>query len=231
MMHAGGRLLPCAERRGSAVDLAAFSTACSSRSRRTAALRTLESGMRRDGFVTLHLAAHTQRSLDESTAAVYLAGTALFSDEKARTALSRERLYADGGTHLAMTYMGIGEEPLYNAKDSATQQVHSLNFHEVISEMEIDQRLPPTYDGEERTLAHAYHAMAPVASERHGALLDAAAQLRRVLTTSVCEPMLRAFALLLGLDERALSPAARGCAATTPACFGSSRSSSYRGQR
>ena len=80
----------------------------------------------------------------------------------------------------------------------------TASLHEVISEMEIDQRLPPTYDGEERTLAHAYHAMAPVASERHGALLDAAAQLRRVLTTSVCEPMLRAFALLLGLDERAL---------------------------
>ena len=104
------------------------------------------------------------------------------------------------GECLACTYLGAGEEPLYD-EDARKQHVHSLNMHEVLSADECDERLGSnaSYDAEERALAHAYHSWPPC--EATDALRMASTNLRHALTSCVCAPLLSVFALLLGLEE------------------------------
>ena len=202
------RLLHSMEARsGTTISLAALSPSAS-RSKRLAMLRDLENGLRSDGWVRLT----PDAELIKATRAMYDASAATFADSNLCQTLRRDALLqADSKEqHLALTYLGLHEEPLYDA-GAAAQCVHSLNVHEVLTPSELDARLPHAYDGEERMLAHAYHS----ADTAGGSivvprLLSAAAVLRAILIASVCAPLLSAFDALLGLDDGSLARRCRG---------------------
>ena len=85
-------------------------------------------------------------------------------------------------------------------------------MHEEVDGATCDARLGgnPDYDAEERALAHGFHSWLP--SDQTTKLRSAASDLRKALHTVACEPLLKAFALLLGLDESYL---ASRCSMTT----------------
>ena len=170
------------------------------RSARNAALCQLELALRTDGWARI-----ADARLEAPTSNLYLAAERLFADVEACEAHTREVLYADGGgRQLGLAYLGESEEPLYDARASK-QHVHSWNMHEELTAAECDERLRACegYEGEERALAHAYHTWSGAAAAEP--LRAASAALRRELVEVVCEPLLRALASLLGLDEKWLS--------------------------
>ena len=159
--------------------------------------------MRSDGWVRIV----PGMELNDATRALYLECTEAFADKQLCASLRREVLFeADREEQrLALMYLGLHEEPLYDA-GAAAQCVHSFNIHEVVTASELDARLPQAYNGDERALAHAYHAADSAGgSSRVPPLLAAAAALRASLTASVCAPLLSAFDALLGLEDGSLS--------------------------
>ena len=162
------------------------------RSVRHAALSELEHALRTDGWARI-----VDDDLAKPTEELYLAAAPLFANADVCEAHRRDVL--EGGS-LALTYLGADEEPLYDSAASK-QHVHSFNMHEVLTAAECDARLGEhvSYDADERALAHAYHAWEP--SESTQLLRTAAAALRRALATRVCNPLLGAFASLLGLEH------------------------------
>jgi hypothetical protein len=181
-------------RHGTTIELTALRSDANRLTRLTA-LRQLESGLATDGWVRVVWPS-------QCAAELYDAGTQLLADAPACLAYRRDALLAaDTPQPLGLTYLDLGDEPLYDAA-SGQQRVRSLNMHEQLSVAECDERLPPSYSGEERRLAYEYHAWpddGPSASLRH-----AADMLRRQLLESVGVPLLRAFAALLGVDEGTL---------------------------
>ena len=186
------------ERTGVSLPLASLMSTAT-RTQRRAALALLEDGLRKDGWIRII----SSDQLEQAATSMYCSATDLMSSASACAAHKREVLYeaAVAEQHLALTYLGIDEEPLYDVK-AAVQRVRSLNVHELLTPAELDARLPETYSGDERQLAYAYHSVPRMAAT--APTLAAAAELRRVLAASVCGPVLQAFALLLGLDEAAL---------------------------
>ena len=182
-------------RAGTTVPLAALD---GTRSERLRALRLLEAGLRRDGWV--RLVADGRSGLAVAERAVYSAAAALFADRAACARYQRDALLAAAGFQsLALTYLGLGDEPLYDAA-AASQRVRSFNMHEAWTP-ERCAALP--YDDDERELARAYHDW-PCGDGAIEPLRAAAADLRRELSAGMAVPLLRAFALLLGLSENAL---------------------------
>lgn len=176
---------------GTTIDLSALG-ADASRSARNRELKRLETALRADGWVRV-----VDARLDGPTSDTYAAAESLFADSAVCAAHRRDVLE----TSLALTFLGDGEEPLYDAA-AHRQHVHSWNMHEVLSAEECDARLDAGVSEEERALAHAYHSWPATHAQRTQPLRVASAALRRALCSFVCEPLLRAFALLLGLDER-----------------------------
>ena len=177
-------------RQGTTIPLSSLASDAR-RSERTAALKKLEQALRTDGWVRV-----VHEGLATPTQDVYDSAADIFSRPDVCAAHKREVL----SNHLAFTYLGADEEPLYD-EHASKQFVHSLNIQEVLSAEACDLRLhgQPGYDDEERMLAHAYHAW-PL-GEATQSMREAGARLRHSLAAHACGPLLRAFALLLGLEE------------------------------
>jgi isopenicillin N synthase-like dioxygenase len=193
--------VPC--RAGTSIDVCALSQS-SSRSAKVAILRKLEHALRTDGWVRIEPVPEAVKS---TTAAAYNAAGSLFNQRATCERHKRDVLFAQGGENLALSFLDLGEEPLYDAQ-ATSQRVRSFNIHSIKTAAELDSALPDNYDADERKLAHAYHSAAPCAAT--APLLDAATALREALTSTVCIPVCGALALLLGLDERELANRCQG---------------------
>ena len=189
-----------AERSGTTLNLAALN---GRRSEVTAALKQLEHALLTDGWCTI-----VDDRLVEPTNNLYAAAEPLFKDADVCALHKRDAL---PGEHLGLTFLGDGEEPLYD-EGAKSQFVRSFNMHEEVDGATCDARLGgnPDYDAEERALAHGFHSWLP--SDQTTKLRLAASDLRKTLHTVACEPLLKAFALLLGHDESYL---ASRCSMTT----------------
>jgi hypothetical protein len=184
-------------RAGLAVKLSVIIDPSARRTERATALNDLERGLRR-GWVHIE----PSERLIQCTKAFYDASEAAFADSTLCAAYRREVLCSGDYSNLALTYLGPGEEPLYDPK-AASQRVRSFNIHEALPKAEVDARLPAAYDEEERALAHAYHsAMDDPATTP---LLGAAAELRESLSAECCGPLLQGLAVILGLDATELA--------------------------
>jgi isopenicillin N synthase-like dioxygenase len=179
-------------RTGTTLNLAALDGS-GRRRERAAALQQLEHALRTDGWARL-----VDERLHGPTQQLYSASKPLFQDSEVCDLHRRANL---GDTHLGLTFLAPGEEPLYD-EQARKQRVQSFNMQEELTQSELDKRLrgSPHYESAaEKALARAYHSWLPHA--KTAALRAAASELRRALSAVACEPLLRAFASLLGLPE------------------------------
>lgn len=145
------------------------------RSVRLRSLRSLEEGLRTDGWVSV------VPPCARETGRLYHEAHQLFADKEVCARLRRDVLCATQGLPLGLTFLGDGDEPLYDA-DASQQHVCSLNMHEHLEPLELDARTAD-YDVEERELARRYHAW-DVADLAILPLRHAASALRSQLVTS-----------------------------------------------
>ena len=178
-------------RAGTSISLAALESG--SRQQKLTALRALESGLRADGWVRISWR-------PELTQSLYMQSLAMLGNAAWCARYRREALAKAQEPKLGLSYLAIGDEPLY-APTAKRQCVRSLNMHEDLTASECDKRAlsydTGSYDETERALAHSYHAW-PSDEDTH-ALREAARTFRAALIKEVARPLRRALGALLGL--------------------------------